>query len=164
MGKSLKVTGLDEFRAMLDTLGKSGQGIAKKGLYDAAKVMTDAIKAAVEALPVEDDRYIPDPNKGRNVVTVQEKQDMIKSLGISKMDNDDGANLRIGFHGYDSRKTEQFPGGRPVVLIARSIESGSSYRRKHPFFRTAVNAAKNAAMDAAEKTIEDEINKITGGR
>ena len=45
-------------------------------------------------------------------------------------------------------------------MIARSVESGSSVRDKHPFVRPAVNAAKAEALKACEKVIDEETKKI----
>ena len=47
-----------------------------------------------------------------------------------------------------------------MPLLVRSIESGSSVRRKFPFVRRAVNSSQNQAVKAMEDTIDRETGII----
>lgn len=69
-------------------------------------------------------------------------------------------NVKLGFDGYNTVKTNSYPNGQPNVMIARAIESGSSIRDKHPFVRPAVNAAKKECLKKAEEVVNEEISKI----
>ena len=97
-------------------------------------------------------------NEKRNAVKRWEMDALIKHAGISHADDRNGvASIAVGFDGYADITTEKYPSGVPVPLIARSIESGSSVRVKHPFLRRAANEAKpevqRAMVEAAEKMI-----------
>lgn len=167
MGKtvSCELVGLDETMKRLEELGAHSEDILSKALFAGAKVMADGLENAVKALP-EDSGY-KNFKKGdalRNVVDPKDKADLISHIGISKFIKTAGGGVyaRISFNGYGQIKTKKYPNGRPVVLIARSINSGSSVRMKHPFIKPTVSQYKSAAMDAMRKVVEDELKK-TGG-
>ena len=159
---SCELVGLDEAMKRLEELGARTDELMSKALYEGAKVMADGLKDAIRALP-EDSGY-KRPGELRNVVDPKDKEDMISHMGISKFRTQTGSvYARISFDGYGQVKTKKFQNGRPVVLIARSINSGSSVRMKHPFIKPTVNQYKSAAMDAMRKVVLDELNK-TGGQ
>ena len=45
-------------------------------------------------------------------------------------------------------------------MIARSINSGTTFRAKRPFVRNAVRATQNRAVEKMESVLDDEIKKI----
>ena len=45
-------------------------------------------------------------------------------------------------------------------MIARAVESGTTFSDKIPFVRPAVNASKARAEKAMVETLDEEINKI----
>lgn len=51
----------------------------------------------------------------------------------------------------------------PVLEIARSINSGTSFMTKQPIFRQAVSGAKGAAENAMVAKAEEMINDIING-
>ena len=74
------------------------------------------------------------------------------------MQNDSGyRHVKIGFDGYNDVKTRKYPKGQPNAMIARVTESGSSYREKTPFIRTAVQSSEKAAVEAAKEKIDNGI-------
>lgn len=154
----LTIQGLDDFSMRLQSLADHGEAVAKQAVYAGAGTMVEAIKAEINALP-EQQGYMPTGEK-RNVVTRDEKAALLSHIGIAKMDSTGGkVATAIGFEGYSEHATKKYPSGVPVPLIARSIESGSSVRRKIPFLRNAANKAKaaveNAMREAAEKAFEE---------
>lgn len=172
---SMRIKGMTEFETMLTRLGDASDATARQALYKAAGIVADAVRQnlenLVEELPVHSgDRYrYLQPDQMYTGVPSQEKQDLLAGLGITPIDVDDHGvyNVKIGFEadtgnerGYDSQPTEKYPKGRPLMMLARSIESGSSVRPKQPFFRPAVNAVKNQAVEAMKKTITDAAEKI----
>ena len=71
-----------------------------------------------------------------------------------------GWNTKAGFAGYmEEGKSKKYPNGLPIPLLARSIESGSSVRQKHPFVRAAVKSSRDKAVEEMETTINVEIQK-----
>lgn len=163
-GLSCELIGLDEIQKRLEGLGESTEEILSDALYEGAKVMADGLKSAIEALP--EDSGFKDIKHGeppRNVVSRHDKEDLISHMGISHFISKTGSvYARISFNGYGQIKTKKFPNGRPVVLIARSINSGSSVRMKHPFIKPTINRYKQAANDAMKKAVEKKL-KETGG-
>lgn len=145
---------------------ESGVGeIAKKAIYVGAKVVADKVKANLQALPTDKFRFLRDGDK-LNVLTELQKQDLKDGFGVTpiKQDWDGNYNAKIGFDGYGSKPTKAYPKGLPNILLARAIESGSSVRRKKPFFRPAVSASEERAIKEMERVANEEIEKITGGK
>lgn len=154
----MTIKGLDDWSTRLQNMAGRGEEIMKAAVYAGAGVLAEAVVAEINTLP-EQQGYMP---KGelRNVVTRDEKAALLSHIGIAKMDSTGGAvTTAIGFNGYSDHATKKYPSGVPVPLIARSIESGSSVRRKIPFLRNAANKSKgkvqNAMREAAEKAFEE---------
>ena len=157
------VMGLEEYALKLSRLGTAAPSVAKMALYEGAAVVIEAIKENIRALPVVENRRFRGSDKYLGI-TATNKNDLLNSVGVSPMDrnNDGDWNVKVGFDGYGSPKTitKKHKKGLPNVLLARSIESGTSIRRKIPFVRPAINASKakvNAVMGAV---IEREQRKI----
>ena len=158
MGK-MTVSGLEDFTATLQQLGDQAGPIMKMAVYAGADKMIGEVKNAIKALPTQDG-YMKEGK--RSVVTEDEKRDLLDHVGIAKIDNEGGnANTAIGFNGYSSHKTRKYPNGVPIPLIARSIESGSSVRKKIPFLRKAGKAATEKVQQAMLETAAAEFNKLT---
>ena len=123
--------------------------------------LADAIQAGIQALPEEGHRKLKQGERFTGVSPTQ-KQALQEGFGLAEMEQDGkGWNTKAGFAGYadESTATKKYPNGLPVPLLARAIESGSSVRQKHPFVRTAVNGARQDAVDAMERTVDEEIRK-----
>lgn len=163
----MTVSGLDEFEAMLYELApRGGIGAAKMAVYDGAAIIADQIRDNLTALPaVTEGEALAAYNKGKHVgISIKQKKALLDSLGIADIEvavND--INTHIGFDGYNDIQTERWPSGQPNTMIARSIESGTSFMQKQPFMRTAVNSKKGAAQAKMAETFEKRIKEITGG-
>lgn len=158
----LDVSGIESFASFMKSLEKEATSIIKMGVYDGAAIITDAVRDAIDELPVDhgkatDERQL----KGLNKI---QKRGLQMGLGISGMDETGGSvNVKIGFNGYNDIVTKKYPKGQPNVLVARSIESGSSVSQKHPFVRPALNKSKTKAVNAVQETISKEIEKLERG-
>lgn len=162
---SIKVDGLDDVFAKLKAIGEGKviEDVQKHAVYEGMKVIKQEVEAQIRALP-EEEGYIESKNLPRNVITKAEKAELIKHIGISDMETKDGTvNNSISFDGYTSIKTEKYPNGLPAILIARSINSGSSVRQKHPFMRQARAAAKTKAIQAATDAALESLSQIMEG-
>ena len=86
-------------------------------------------------------------------------------LGFSPVNQDKKGfwNSQIGYEGYNDVKTEKFPQGQPNLLIARAVESGTSFRIKTPFVRPAVQKTRTQAVKAMEKVIDEASDNIMNG-
>ena len=157
---SLKVDGMDDVFARLKALGGDIEDIQKVAVYNGMAVIRDEVVRQIDSLPVQNG-YLAKKELPRNVITDREKRELKKHIGIAQMDNKDGTvSTRISFDGYTDIKTKAYPKGLPAILIARSINSGSSVRGKVPFIRMAQASAKTRAIEAAKNAAYQELQKI----
>ena len=152
--------GIDNYIAQLNKLRQSTKdGVVGKAVYAGAAVVADSVRRAIQALPVGDGRA----GDGGLIetVTLPQKAGLLDGFGISRLKDDDGfINVKLGFDGYNATRTEKYPRGQPNVLIARSVNSGTTFRKKTKFVDKAVDSAKKAAEAAMDAACSREIEKI----
>lgn len=145
--------GIDKYIQDLQNLEFGSEEMAKRAVYEGAKIVTDAIRTSIQALPVGP------PREGK--VTQAQKAGLLEGLGIAGFRKDGTfINVKVGMDGYNSVKSKKFPNGQPNALIARSLESGSSFAPKRPFIGPSVNRTKGAAERAIAEKLDDEIKKV----
>ena len=152
--------GIDNYISQLNKLQQSTKdGVVGKTVYAGAAVVADSVRRAIQALPVGDGRA---RNGGLvDTVTLPQKAGLLDGFGISRMKDDDGfVNVKLGFAGYNATRTKRYPQGQPNALIARSVNSGTTFRKKTKFVDKAVNSAKKAAEAAMDAACSREIEKI----
>lgn len=150
---SWKFEGLDEYLRQLERLEKDTDETIGKAIYEGAGLVARACASAIDALPVSN-QY----NSG--VINSVQKAGLKEGFGISHAESDgDYRHVKLGFDGYNNYKTKKYPNGQPNSLIARSINSGSSWRKKNPFMDRATRASKSACEATMQKVIETEIEK-----
>ena len=151
----LKFKGLQEYEFKLSRLEAGTDEIAGKAIYQGAKIVADEVKKNIETLPVIKDER----GSGNNLL-----DGLIKSWGIAPMESKNGyLSVKLGFDGYNSVVTSKYPKGQPNVLIARAVESGTSFRKKHPFVSPAVKKTRKKAEAKMKEVLDEEINKIMKG-
>lgn len=162
----LQVKGLDEYANKVKRLSKNEQVILKKAVFSGAAPVADATKAGLLSLPIQNDRnnYLLPPyahGKKKIVgVSSRQKADLVASMGLAPIENQGGyINTKLGFDGYGSVPTKQWPNGIPNALLMRSVESGTSFRKKTPVISRAVNATKGIAISKMSETIDKELKK-----
>lgn len=126
-----------------------------------AAIVADKIRANLESIPTEHYRKLQ-PGEIFSGLPKGQKKDLLDSFGLTpiSLDKSGFVHTKAGFDGYGSYPTAAYPGGIPNQMLARAVESGSSVREKHPFVRPAINAARKAAIEAMEKVIAEETEKI----
>lgn len=162
--KGFHFEGLEEYLSKLKKLSSPEQykDIIGAVVYAGAGVVADSIRSAINALPVTKNQHGTPQNKISGCTAVQ-KKGLLDGLGIAPMSRGYGTDywhVKIGFDGYNGQKTEKYPKGQPNSLIARSIESGTSFRSKHPFVMPAANKAKKAAEAAMVKEFDEQLKKL----
>lgn len=158
----IKLTGLDEVIAQVKVLsdGDGIEKVQKRVAYVGMSVLLKEVIKQINKLPVQAG-YIEGDKLPRDVITPVEKKDLIKHIGIARMDNKDGTvSTSLSFEGYSTIKTTKYPKGVPMPLIARSICSGSSVRRKHPFIRSARSSGRKKAISEATKEAQEMLRKM----
>lgn len=155
---TMKMRGLEEYEAQLLQLQNLSRECIGRAIYAGAKEIADQVKQAIESLPI-DERQVKNGETLHGISAAQ-KQGLIDGFGIARLQDDNGfLNVKLGFHGYNSVRTNSYPNGQPNSMIARSVNSGSSFRDKIPFVDNAVNAKKSACEQAMIKAFDEEIKK-----
>ena len=154
--------GLDELESQLSQLATSDsiRAVCGATIYAGADVVANEIRKGIDALPVVDHRVKGSEDHKIAGLTSAQKKGLQESFGITPLSQEDGYyNVKLGFDGYNSVRTKKYPGGQPNSMIARSVNSGTSFRQKIPFVDTAVRKAKNPALQAMETACDDAIKK-----
>ena len=151
---------LDDYVARLETL-KDGRGIGKS-VDEGAKVVTDAIKKNIRSIPISFEWGSPEnPIDG---ITPYQKKGLLDGFGIAKLEKQNGYwNVKCGFDGYNKAESITAKNAKwttkqqPNALIARAVEKGTSFRKKHPFVAPAVRSSRNAAETAMKNKFDEEL-------
>lgn len=156
MAKLTVGNGLSEYIAELQRLQNIDDYI-EPVIYEGVSVVNKATVQALKDLPTDDTKGRVDRRSGIRSI---EKAGLLKAYGISEIQNDNGyINRKIGFaNGYIENEATGYK--KPVVLVARSIISGTSFMPKNDFMTKASRASKSAAEQAMAKKLDEEINKI----
>lgn len=150
-----KPISVDNFIKDIDARSKAFQTMAGKALYVGAGIVADKLRENIQNLP-ERPPTLKNGEVSRGVTKYQKKA-LLDGMGISKMQNSDGTyDIKIGFEGYDDEVTKSYPKGHPISMIARSVESGTSWLQKTPFIRPAYNQAHAEAEEAMKKEIQEQ--------
>lgn len=160
----MKVQGTEEYALKLSKLGKDINKVAGKAIFGAADIVANEIKANIANLEAKHDKYnlAAFRKKEKGMLTIAQKKGLLESFGITKMEKNEKGyiDVKLGFDGYNSVKTKTYPKGQPNQLIARTLESGSSFMDPVPFVRPAVNATRRAAKEKMQQVIDEEAKKI----
>ena len=87
----------------------------------------------------------PDTVTGNVFVKPQKRRSGLKMSKVYRIKKDDAKSIKIKFVGYKkgSAKTQRYPKGTPIALIAIAREYGTSRgEKKRPFFRPAFNKSE----------------------
>jgi len=161
MAMRIKTDGLDNVARMLAKLENEAMEVASAGLYDGAGIMASALNNGISSIKTEPFQYAAD-GKTR-LPSPQEKAALERKVGISKFRKDGGSVdtiIGIGMDGYTQISGKQ----KAVAVIARSINSGTSFMKKQPVFRRAKNQSQGAAKDAIVAKVEQMFDEIINSK
>ena len=150
----------DEYIARIEKMAReSREKILGPAIYDAANVVTDAVREKLSTVPT-DERWVP----YGTVKAGPRKVELValeNSLGIAKLQDNNGfLNVKVGFDGYNGLQTKTWPQGQPNSMVARAIQSGTSWMSKQPFMRKAEQASKAPCEAVMSEVVDREIAKI----
>lgn len=131
-----------------------------EAIFGAAGIVADEIRTTLEQVPT-DEGFGTETEKAKGPKKVQ-KKGLYESLGIASM-QDDGVgylHVKIGFDGYNDIRTKRWPNGQPNQMVARSVESGTSWMEKNAFVRKAVNSSKARAVEFMKQSVDKSTEKI----
>ena len=154
----------DEYLAKIARLEASLKSqVLGEAIYGAAGIVADEIRSSLERVPTDEGYGTREsPTRGPTAYQVRGLAD---SLGIASM-QDDGTgylNVKIGFDGYNGIKTQRWPNGQPNQMVARSVESGTTWMKKNPFVRKAVTASRKRAVEYMKNSVDRSIEEIMEG-
>lgn len=161
----IRFKGLEEYTAKLSQLSVLAEEQALgPAIYDGAAVVMEAVKEELRAVPTDDRRFVPSSSGLMRLgPTTEQKEQLLESYGVAPMQVDEKGflNVKVGVGAdYNSIVSKRWPKGQPNLLVARAIESGTSFMEAHPFVKEAVRKSRKAAEAAMAKRVESEIEKI----
>lgn len=163
----IEMKGMDKYIRQLEAVQWATTSVCKAAVYVGAEKVADAIRAEMDSLSAVSDAQAKAAARLRNpcLISHTQKRDMIEGFGVARMEDNRGyISTKLGFKGYNSIKTKKFPNGQPNALIARACNSGSTAMLKQPFIDKAVKNARPGAIQAMDDKLNEQIEKITGGK
>ena len=149
MAKFYVGKGIDEYVAQLGILDAETDNTVGKAIYKGAAIVADAVRSELQSVPLT------------TGFDEKQKEGLLKSLGIAPKKVDGSyVNVKIGFDGYNDKKTRSFPNGQPNAMIARAVDSGTSFSRKNAFMSRAVRKTKDKAEEEMKIVIDQSIRAI----
>lgn len=137
--------GIDKYITDLTSLSTSSEEMIQRAVYPAAGIVADAVKAGIDSIP--DSLLKPGQREGLRA-----------GLGIAPFRDEGGyIHVKVGMDGYNSRTSKKYPKGQPNAMIARAINSGTSFSGKYPFIDRAVSSTRAKA----EQRMAEEFDKLT---
>lgn len=166
---------IDQYIKNLERFSNATDDMLKATIYPGAKVIADEMRKAIHDLPEinttpretkgsgvkrpKDTRTRSNRNRPKGVTRV-EKEGLLEGLGIAGMRYDGSIlNAKIGMDGYNKHVTDKWPKGHPNAMIARSVESGTSFRQKTPFIQPTASKNKSRAENEMAKEFDKQAAK-----
>lgn len=156
----IEFKGLDQYMEKLNRISAlSRDKVIGAAVYDGAAVITDEVRAALEAVPTDDRHQHGEKSIGPSA---EDKQAVLDALGIARIQNDNGfLNVKVGFtKDYTGDPTPGYPRGKPILMLARSIRSGTSWMQGNDFIKAALRRSRKQAIMAMKMRVEMEIQDI----
>lgn len=152
----LKLQGLEEYEQQLLKLRDLSREMIGEAIYEGAGLVADKVKASIQGLPI-DNRHVRSGEMLNGISNLQ-KAGLIDGFGIAPLQDEGGyLHVKLGFDGYNSVQTRAHPNGQPNSVIARSVNSGTSFRQRIPFVDNAVNSSKAAAEQKMKDTFDKAL-------
>ena len=150
-----KVINADNWIATIEGLGKDADGVASRVVYEGAATVADGIREAIKGLPAQSSG-----ERHRRGVTEVERAGLLEGLGVASHQKKDGSvNTKIGFSGYNAYVTKQYPKGHPNSMVARTVESGTSWLQKTPFIAPTVRRLRASTVAAMQAELDNYIRQ-----
>lgn len=146
--------GIDEYIAQLGNLMYQSEDMCKRAIYPAAGLVADRVRFNIDSIETR----APHGNDG---VFEDQRRGLKEGFGISQFQNRFGyIHVKLGFDGYNQHITDTYPTGQPNAMIARAINSGTSFAKKYPFVDWAVRDTREDAEKLMKEHIEYTIYAI----
>lgn len=160
MAYTMKTEGLEDLSSQLNEMGEKAQGIAARGLYEGAGVMSEAINKAADGIKTAPFHYAvfvtrePSPEEKAVIQAA--------GAGIAKF-NKNGSEIDTSV-GYANSGYAELNGKMvPIPKIVNAVNSGTSFMKKQPFVRKSASKAKSEVLEKMRQYIEKEFEAIGKG-
>lgn len=166
MATTITTSGIEELENMLQKLGDKAQDVASQALYEGAGVIADAYTRGTRNVVAERFHYLarPDITGTKRYASPEEKAAITGRSGIAPFRKKiDSVDTLVGF-GDNAGYAEVAGKKKAVVLIVRSINSGTSFMHKQPAWRKEVSRSSKAAKEKIVETAESLIDGIINGK
>ena len=164
MAKLAVGNGLDKYVEELNKLALNTSEVLGKSIYVGADIVADEVRKNIEKIPVSNSPKRGTQSDPIDTITSAQKTGLLDGFGIAPLKNTDGiSNVKLGFNGYNSQvsdvsKRRKWTNTRQAnQMIARAVEGGTSFRKKHPFVAPAVRATRKKAEAAMAEQLDKEI-------
>lgn len=155
---SWKSEGIEEFVNLCIFTDRQLSNLIKRSIFPGAKIMGNAVGEVVRNLPTDDTSH---HHGKRRSITSRQKEGLVESYGIAKVrERRWGWNVKIGFDGYNDIVSKRWPKGQPNAMVARSLNSGTSFLQKNPFMDMTVAANEAATVEAIEKEFDKRLDRL----
>ena len=165
MAMTIKTEGLTELSETLTRLEEKAEDVATGAVFDGAAVVADAFTAAANSIKTEPFHYLAVPELAgkKRLPSPEEKAAVIGKSGVAKFHkNGSEVDTLIGITGnagYANINGKQ----KAVRMIARAINSGTSFMAKQPVFRKAASQSAGKAKAAIISKAESMLDNIIKG-
>lgn len=151
--------GMDEYVAKLTRLSNkfNAEACIDIAVDEGAKVVAEYTVRELNKIPTDDRPQRVDKRNGLRTV---QKKFLIKEFGTTPLENRNGfVNRKTGVdRGVITYKDQS--GYTPAIVLARMLESGTSYMDKNPVFSRASRKARTPCLEAMEKSLNESIEAI----
>lgn len=147
-----RYTGLKEFLEEMTEYSNifATQYAFEKALNAGADVVADETRKALQTMKVDNRPYV-EPQR-ESILEIQ-RQGLLDSFGITPVQQKRNMiDVKTGFDGYNEL-------GQPNVVIARSLESGTSFMPKYPVISRASRNARNGCLEAMQKSLNEDFER-----
>lgn len=155
--------GLKEYVQKLENLSNTfnAQVCVENAVTKGSEVVAEMTLKELKTLPVDNRPYVKDGM--RTSITQKAKNELIKSFGVTPLDIKPSGIIdrKTGVdYGYNGIATKKHPHGTPNVVVARSLEKGTSFMPKNAVFSRASRKARKPCLEAMQQSLNDDINRI----
>lgn len=151
--------GMKEYVQKLERLSNkfNAEACIEIAVDKGAKVVDEYTVKELQGLPVDNTRGKIEQRKGIRSI---EKSFLIKEFGITPLANDNGfINKKTGV----DRGRLDYPNSDSyvyAVVLARSLERGTSFLPRNPVFSRASRKARKPCLQAMEQSLNESIEAI----
>lgn len=136
---------LEAYKDQLGTITKHVPQMINASLYEGAKILAEAVQAEIPGL---------------TELTPEARQGLQDGLGVAHFWQENGSTVtKIGWTGYNKKRTKRWPNGQPNVMIARTTIRGTSWMRANRFTNRAVKKCRQKCENVMQTQFEVELQK-----